>query len=326
MKSNKVHMWVLRIKFAVSILMTAGFKYSIILTGFLAISHCVFAQTSVNVLDSFEPEFRRLINHEAITREQKGLLASDGKVDNEFLASANPEINFLLTRLLVKGGSIDELRYKIETDSVFDHRLKVNYLIGLGNVLKYVKQNWRNKKVNILHLPVIISSYEKCMQKDRAAESIASVVSTLPYDAGTAVLEAGIFNKNAGYKPMKDLLVLKYCTLHPAQTFIVLRDNSEVPFADSLIKAIAKKYPGQLYSYAQASNRLGNLIRNINDDDFVKAVVRMSKSKSGQQYFPFLDNIVKGKMSFEEIDVAEKDSILYYKLLVKTQMDYVQRT
>jgi hypothetical protein len=52
----------------------------------------------------------------------------------------------------------------------------------------------------------------------------------------------------------------------------------------------------------------------------------MSRSRSGQQYFPFLDNIVKGKMTFEEIDVAEKDSVLYYKLLVKTQMDYVERT
>jgi hypothetical protein len=51
----------------------------------------------------------------------------------------------------------------------------------------------------------------------------------------------------------------------------------------------------------------------------------MSKSTSGQQYFPFLDNIVKGKMSFEQIDAAEKDSVGYYRLLVQTQMEYVKR-
>jgi hypothetical protein len=318
-------MWVLRIKFAVSILMTAGIRYSIILTGFLAISANLFAQTGTSVQDSFEPEFRRLINHEAITREQKGLLASDGKVDNEFVVSSNEEINFLLTRLLIKGGAIDDIRYKIEKDSVFDHRLKVNYLSGLANMLKYVKQNWRTKKVNIMNLPAIVSAYSECVQKDRKGQSIGPVISPMSYDAGTAVLASDIFNRNPGYKEMRDLLILKYCTLHPAQTFITLRDNTNVPFADSLIKAVAKRYPGQLYSYAQASNRLGNTIRGINDDNFVKAVVRMSKSRSGQQYFPFLDNIVKGKMTFEEIDVAEKDSVLYYKMLVKTQMDYVQR-
>ena len=30
-------------------------------------------------------------------------------------------------------------------------------------------------------------------------------------------------------------------------------------------------------------------------------------------------------MTFEEIDLAKDDSVLYYKLLVKTQMDYVAR-
>lgn len=80
-----------------------------------------------------------------------------------------------------------------------------------------------------------------------------------------------------------------------------------------------------MYNYAQASNKLGATIRNIKDDDFVKTVVRMSQSKSGQQYFPFLDNLVKGKMTFEEIDRAEQDSVLYYRLLVKTQIDYTGR-
>jgi hypothetical protein len=160
--------------------MTAGAKYSIILTSFfLAIFATISAQTGTSVKDSFEPEFRRLINHEAITREQKGLLASDGKVDNEFVVSNNEEINFLLTRLLMKGGAIDEMRYKIEKDTIFDHRLKVNYLSGLANVLKYVKQNWRSRKVNILHLPEIITAYDECMQKDRNGQSISPVISPL---------------------------------------------------------------------------------------------------------------------------------------------------
>jgi hypothetical protein len=279
-----------------------------------------------NVLMNFKPEFRRLINHENINREQRGLFASDGKVDEEFVVSPNAEVNFLMTRVLAKGGRIDELRYKIEFDSSLDHRLKVNYLTGLSNMLKYVKMNWRTRKVNILHLPAILDAYEACMQKDKAGQSILPVIEPLAYDAGVAVVESVIFNKNPGYKATRNFFILKYCSMYPTRTFITLKDNPDVPFADSLVKSVAKKYPGQLYTYAQAHNKFGAVIRGINDDDFVRVVVRMSKSKSGQQYFPFLDNIVKGKMSIEEIDIAEKDSVLYYKLLVKTQRDYVERT
>ncbi len=128
-----------------------------------------------------------------------------------------------------------------------------------------------------------------------------------------------------GYNAAKDLMILKYCQLRPVETFITLKDNPDVPFADSLIKVVARRYPTQLYNYAQASNKLGVIIRNINDDEFIQAVVRMSRSKSGQQYFPFLDNIVRGKMTFEEIDAAEKDSVQYYRLLVRTQLEYKDR-
>lgn len=304
--------------------MTATTRYSILLLTILISCGAVRAQMDTNQPIVIDPEFRRLINHENIDKEQKNILNSDGRADNEFVASSNEDINFLLTDVLTK--RIDRLQYKIEKDSLLDHRLKVNYLVGLSNTLKYVRQNWRNRTVNILNLPDIISSYEMAIQKDLKGESIESLIRPLPYDAGKALMEAGIFNRNPGYKNASDILVLKYCGLHPDEIFPTLRNNPDVPFADSIVKSVAKKYPGQLYNYAQANNRFGYVIRNIKDDDFVKAVVKMSQSKSGQQYFPFLDNIVKGKMTFEEIDQADQDSVQYYKLLVKTQMDYVKRT
>ena len=300
-------------------------KYAAFFLGFQILSLCLPAQMmdDTNGIKIFKPEFRRLINHEAIDKEQKNLLSADGKADNQFVFSANEEINILLTDVLIN--SVNEFQHKTETDSLLDHRLKVNYLTGINNILRYVRLNWRSKKVNILHLPAIITAYEKSIQQDKAGVSIEPVLRPLPYDVGTTILASGIFDRNAGFKPAKDLMILKYCQHRPAETFVTLKDNPNVPFADSLIKVVARKYPGQLYDYAQANNKLGFIIRNINDDDFVKAVVRMSKSKSGQQYFPFLDNVVKGKMTFEEIDFAESDSVQYYKLLVKTQLDYMER-
>jgi len=301
--------------------MTAMNKYIFTLAFFSALAGQLIAQPGTT--QKFEPEFRRLINHEAIDKEQKTLLDSDGLTDKQLTASSNAEVNMLLTSALVN--EVDELQYNIEKDSILDHRLKVNYLSGLANTLRYVRVNWKTRKVNVLHLGEIIDGYKEAMQLDRESKSIVPVIEPLAYDAGSAIMAANIFEKNAGYKISKDLLVLKYCTLHPAQVFSILRDNPDFTYTDSVIKSVAKIYPTQLYNYAQASNKLGATIRNIKDDDFVKTVVRMSQSKSGQQYFPFLDNLVKGKMTFEEIDRAEQDSVLYYRLLVKTQIDYTGR-
>ncbi|MBL0233137.1 MAG: hypothetical protein IPQ08_05690 [Chitinophagaceae bacterium] len=67
------------------------------------------------------------------------------------------------------------------------------------------------------------------------------------------------------------------------------------------------------------------MIRSINDDELVKTIVRIARSKDGQQYFCFLDNILHKKINFEQIDAAKDDTVLYFRLLVKTRMDYVAR-
>jgi hypothetical protein len=51
----------------------------------------------------------------------------------------------------------------------------------------------------------------------------------------------------------------------------------------------------------------------------------MALSKSGQQYFPFVDNILQGKTTLEQIDAVKEDTLGYYRLLVATQRDYVKR-
>ncbi len=82
-----------------------------------------------------------------------------------------------------------------------------------------------------------------------------------------------------------------------------------MPFADSLVRTVAKNIQRQLYDYAQANNKLGYIIRNITDDDFIKTIVKNGKEvKAVSNIFLFLDNIVKGKMTIEEIDAVKDDS------------------
>ncbi|HKZ65291.1 MAG TPA: hypothetical protein VJ111_02995, partial [Chitinophagaceae bacterium] len=230
-------------------------KYIALLLGFQLISFSLTAQMmdDTNGTKSFKPEFRRLINHEGIDREQKTILSADGKTDDQFVVSTNEEINMMLTNVLIN--SVDEFQEKTETDSLLDHRLKVNYLTGLSNMLRYIRLNFRSKKVNILHLATIIKVYEKSIQEDKSGKSIETVLKPFSYDIGTTILASGIFDRNIGFKSAKDLMILKYCLLRPAETFLTLKNNPDVPFADSLIKAVARKYPGQLYNYAQAGNK-----------------------------------------------------------------------
>ncbi len=282
---------------------------------------------TVKIPGNYKPKFDRQLRHEAIDKEQQGILSSDGKADKQFTPSPNDDVNFLLTQTLIK--KVDAIQYLIETDKVFDHRLKVNYLSGLENLLKYFRQTWKSKsdrKINPANLPLIISAYEDCVKNDRKGESIEPIVHALPYDAGMNIINATIFNKNPGYNVAKNNLVLKLCILYPDRILPILRDNPNMPFADSLLRTLdRKKYARQLYDFAQANNNLGYIIRNIKDDVFIRTIVKMANSKNGQQYFAFLDNIVNGKMTFNEVDAAKDDSVLYYKLLVKTQLEYFRR-
>jgi hypothetical protein len=127
-----------------------------------------------------------------------------------------------------------------------------------------------------------------------------------------------------GIKNSQYILVRKFCEVHPDQTFLKLRDNADVPFRDSLIKVAGYRDPGQLYNFAAANDNLGFAIRRI-DDPLVSAISKMATSNSGRWYFPFLDNIMKGKMSISDIDAVKNDSVNYYRLLVRTHLDYVER-
>lgn len=304
----------------------------LLFSGLLLVFACAEAQgytgfDSLAIPEGYKPEFRRQLNHDGIDGEQKIILNGDGRDDNQFTPSDKEEINQLLTRSLVR--KTDWLQYRIETDSTLDHRLKVFYLSGLENLLKYFRQNWKqtgDRKVNPLNLSLIIDAYETCMKTERNGASIEYIIYSLPYDAGTNLINATIFDKNPGYQPARNHLVLKLCRMYPDRVFTILQQNPDVPFADSLLRALDKrKFARQFYDYAAAANKLGVLIRNIQDDIFIKTISTMAQSRSGQQYFPFLDNIVSRRMTLREIDEAKDDSLLYFRLLVKTQQDYLAR-
>lgn len=264
----------------------------------------------------------RQLAHDNIDKEQQLALNYDSTTSNFFHEAAKKDKDISFQALTTE---VDSLQYKIEKDSLLNHNKKLYYLKGLQALLKNLKYGWKSKQFDPASLPAVIEAYFKCMECDKNNVSIDSIIKGLEYQVAAPVVRSSAFDSNAGYKPSLDLLILKYCLLYPAETFITLKNNPDVPFADSLVKLMSRKYPAQLYSYAQGSNKLGQIIRNIKDDAFVKTIAEMSQSRSGQQYFPFLDNIVKGKITIAQIDSLKDDSLQYFRLLVSTQLDYAQR-
>jgi hypothetical protein len=298
-------------------------RYFLFLASSWLMSGFASAQVDTNMIKSLVIPLNRQLAHDNVDKEQRNLLKYDGKEDRLLNISANEEVNFLATQAATL--KVDLLQYNIEKDSLLNHNKRLYYLRGLQTMLKNLQTGWRTKKLNPANLPLVIDAYNHCIKLDEKGTSITSYIKTLSYDVAAPVVRSSAFDNNGGIKTSRDELIFKYCLVHPEETFVTLRDNPDLPFADSLVKLVARRYPVQLYSFAQAGNKLGNVIRNINDDVFVKTIASMSRSKSGQQYFPFLDNILKGKLTLAQIDALKDDSLQYYRLLVSTQMDYTQR-
>jgi hypothetical protein len=297
-------------------------RYLILLIGLIAFKPLMAQAEDPDPVRDLKPPKNRELFHDFVDKQQKDILKSDGKADNEFRPSPDEEINFVLTRAVTT--KVDWVQYRIEKDTSLSSQVKIKYLRGLENILKYFNNNWRRGIVNPTQLPMIVDEYETCMKADVANEPIDAIIDAQPYEVGMNLVSAGIFDRNPGYKNCQFILIRKYCAKYPSQAFLKLRNNTDVPFLDSLIKVAAYRDPGQLYDYAAASDRLGAIIRAV-DDPLIKAVSRMATSNSGRWYFPFLDNIMKGKMSISQIDEVKDDSVKYYRLLVNTHLDYMER-
>ncbi len=291
-----------------------------ILFGFIQ----TFAQpNSSRPIPKYQVPINRQLFHDNIDVQQKYLLGSDGKSDSLFKIEDHRDLSFMVTDAITR--QVDWLQYQIEANTKTDSRVKSAYLVGLRDILIQMRTGWRKKQIQPSHFGQIIALYKRLMEANDAGEPLTPFLQHFPYDIVSTATIPRIFEENTDYKNVADILLLKFSEQYPEKTFGYLTNFAHLPHADSLIKTLGKQYPEQLYTFAQAPNKLGNMIRNIKDDEFVKTVVSLSQMKSGQVYFPFLDNLVSGKTTIAQIDAAKEDRLKYYRLLVKTQMDYSRR-
>lgn len=260
--------------------------------------------------------------HETIRATQKKIRATDGKDDSLFTPTTNEQLNLELTNALTNG--VTKIEALIEEDSGIDNNSKIKFLRGLNETLTAYLNGCRYDSLKYSELPNLLNAYRECMILENSGASIEQKIASYSYETGNILIYTIAFSNNSGIKNCRDIVLLKYCDKYKQKALDILSLNPNLPFTDSLISVIARRDPENLYTYAAATTALATKIRN-NPDTLVHVISQMAQLKSGRQLFPFLDNLYRGKLTFEKIDSALNDSIQYYQLLVQTSVDYAYR-
>lgn len=292
----------------------------------VALSLCVGTGVSAHGQRTDTTKIRIPLNrqlfHDKINDEQKRADMVDGKKDSYIRISNNEDVNIQVTDALFR--KVDEIQDNIETDPrIENNNAKIKYLRYLEQTVREFTNHWKSRTFSSSLAPQLIEGYLHIVDVDIKGESMEQLVDAMPYEVGNILVN--VFVDNSGYKPARKTLFLKYCSMHPDYILPNIATYADEPFADSMVAVAAVKKPLQLYTYAQAtSTPTGKLIRR-NDSPKVQMIVKMSASKNGMLYFPFLDDLLSGKQNMEDIGKVMDNEVLYYKLLVRTQIDYVHR-
>jgi hypothetical protein len=278
--------------------------------------------------DTIKPPLQRVRFHDKINEEQKLLDKADGKMDGLIQVSSNDDINLSVTDAMTR--KIDELQNKIElNDKIKSNNEKVRYLTYVETLVKTFRNDWKANKIKAVFAPLLVENFESIMKATIDSLSMVPLINTTPYEVSRITVD--IFVNNKGYKQSKKAVYFKYCALNPDKILLNIAPFAKEPFADSILNATCKNDPTQVYKYSQdPGSVVGKLIHN-STNPAVKTVARLSSLPSPLLYFPFLDDIVSGKKQTDSLKKIIGDGeigynhIAYYKLLVKTEIEYGKR-
>ena len=267
------------------------------------------------------PLIRQLFHVNIDNAKEKviGLNTYDGKT---FFASNDTSNNNELTRILRV--HIHNIQAKIEIDSSFSENDKFIWLKSVENLLNDFIVNYKTKNISGLALGTLIISYEEAMKLEKAQQSIAPVIYKNTFEVSNIILHNTAFANNIGYKRSNDYQLLKICKMQPENILRILNNNPTIYCADSLISTVAYHNQEEVYNYASSPNAIGDTIRNSRDS-LVRIISRLATMNTGRMFFPFLDLLVKGKITTDSVEKALENDESYYKLLVSTQIGYAER-
>ena len=271
----------------------------------------------------------RQVFHDRIKAEQRKADKADGHLDGMIKVSASPEINLQVTDAIFR--KVNVIRNDIELNTqLATNNDKIRYLRYVEDMVRDFTEAWRAHRIEPALAPSLVDNFSDILHANIKGENMAPLIQNAPYEVG--IINSGIFTENPGYAECKKILFTKFAALYPDKILANIVPFVNEPFADSMVINAFINNPSQVYSYAQAaSSPQGRLIRR-NTDKRIITVVELSKlQQRALFYFPFLDDLISGRKKLEDIakyaGTSDKnyDSVGYYKLLVKTEMEYYPR-
>lgn len=273
--------------------------------------------------EQFTPDLSRALFHSRLDQAQKDMLALDGRADSVFTVFPSHEMNQQLQYLVQT--RIDDWQRRVEFSKTYDHNKKLTYLRSMTELLYAYAVEIRKKSTDWSSFAPLLNAFEEGLLRIEAGKTVLPLLKPLPYDVAKIIPNNFAFRNSAGIRQIQEYIFLKLISENPEQTLKRLAENPTYSFTDSLISVAARRRPEELINYAQASNTPLGAVISRHADPLVKMIVQLAHDRSGQLYFPFLDDLSKGNISKKDIEKAIEDSAAYYRLLVKTQVNYAGR-
>ena len=290
---------------------------------FVTFSVSAFAQ-----YDTIKIPINRQLFHERVLAERNDVDKSDGRLDTLLNISSNQEVNLQVTDALYR--KVDEIRYWVETkNEIKSDNDKKKYLNYLVLVLRDYRLSKQNHTIKPIELPLILDAVKNSMELIADGRSAVPVFNDLPLEVAHMLQKYLMDVKGAN--EIKNLVYLKYVDKYPEQIMQTIGPFIQEPFADSLLSVAVKASPAQLYTFAQAKGSPEHKLIFNSKDSAVLAVAKLSEVPNALLYFPFIDDVMNGRKSIDEIrnvvgnGVEGYNGVGYYKLLVQTEKEYYKR-
>jgi hypothetical protein len=269
------------------------------------------AQTSQKI----EIPIGRIGFHDNIDKEQLAAKKFDGKADDLVKVSDDQTINLQVTNALIK--QVDDMQNEIELDSSLDHRLKIKYLSGLYVMLHDYNVKRSYSRIAPEEAPNMVQAYKDMMKADIKGQSILPYIQNLSYEAGEKMIES--FKDNPGYKEATGVMFAKYAFSHLETVMAEIGNYLDYPATDSIIAAVAQKYPNQILTYATSYTPIATAIKR-NQNPLVQQIVQIGNSGQSTRILPFIDELLAGTTTIDKLSVTVADDDQYFKQMVKTSI------